>query len=56
MVPTIVLNPYLLSSSGFEFYYSIKKYKKSVGLGLSLRTELRVKLCVLVLFYGLVLF
>ena len=33
MVPTVVLNPNFISSSGFEFYYTIVKYKKSVGLG-----------------------
>ena len=34
MVPTVALNPLFLSSSGFEFYYSIKKYKEGVGLEL----------------------
>ena len=39
MVPTIVLNPYFKSNSGFEFYYSSKKNDKEsveLGLGLSL--------------------
>ena len=37
MVPTIVLNPNFISISGFEFYYTIVKHKKSVGLGFDLR-------------------
>ena len=43
MVLIVVLCPYLLLSLGFEFCYSIKKYNKSVGLGFSLRIELREK-------------
>ena len=50
MVPTVVLNPCCLSSVGFEFYYSIKKDKKSVSLGLGFEFELRAKPCELVLF------
>ena len=48
MVPTIVFNPYCLSSSGFEFYYSIKKIYKECGFGFGFEVGLRVKFCVLV--------
>ena len=34
MVPTVVLNPYFLSNSGFQIIHSIKMHKRSVGLGL----------------------
>ena len=37
MVPTVVFNPNFISSSGFEFYCTIVKHKKNVGLGFDLR-------------------
>ena len=43
MVPTVVPNPYCLSSLGFEFYYSIKKQKKSVDLDFDFKIELKVR-------------